>query len=1071
MNQAIEQLINLNKIKTRDIKSRRELWKDKVYYLENNPYWDKNTCWNLPIPSTFHRIQQELKKVVAKQQAEIKNPNCHILEHTSENLVFCFFPDPPVFENLKDFLWTTGNNVWYETEKWERTRLHVVVYAKKEKILAGYMRWLCSAWQGVIHASPLLTTTAPLIPWNMTDYDEVCMCPSVLNASKTVEFTFKLPFKYALWGERKITKKENRDFLESRTDEFTQRLIKNSLITLKEEDETKAELVNLNSYEPWEEVTIGKHDWRFFLIHEIENNENNIPESSHSIKLPLNEWINTIDLGSWLEQMELVKKYSHYAKHISFQFWWKGKPVSPSYPLTDLDLAKMLFIAIGNPAGISYQIKSGRVNVFWRENCSYNYSVNPLLQAKTDLLRDLLIGGLSGIGSVITGGGSLALASMAKSAMGATATYQNRVISSLLDGSGLGMEQMGAWEFALNWKEPLLTMKIEFNNQQFNQYKRERAFKTNGNKWETTDAVAKILNHPGRYRLVTFSSEWDTPDKYFTNLFREGVNLYKENPRENFNPDLLPSFTEVNNLEVDYSRNVAVTVVDFTDTKVEGSDEDIEYDERSWILQKSFLRDTVTGKDYLPELVKSRPTTGGEVNSKKSDLLTKYPEDIWNPNGDYMQAYCDRDIPSHPGGYEGREARTTYTFYDFVSQVGSPYVYTYDTYGSRVVDTKTGYQDVYVNRKGNSEKSGTKSYTYNVTESYKTGTDSNTYYWYYVTPSGSGSEPRNNYISGYPSDGKVSWVSSTTSYKGVYATNTEVISEGVYHERTFAKPAAWKFGAGNQWRSEPIELTKGHQHSCAVYGWSTEGGNGQEKLIFQAEESGEADAWTATLIQNGATWTVEFNKATYITEVKKTVDAWTEQDREAYEEMRKEWQKEQEEQRVRPDFFDTTAEQLKPQPELKLKEQEEQAQEEFQEFLRQQEAARATQQEQLRQRQQEIEAEQKKDRERLASRSRSKRNWKNISLEFTDELQSEWEELGFSYEQAQDWINTGFKVGDAEFVAWLEQNSFSQETILNELNSDDLRQLHETFEGEKKESGERRKPKGKEKGDGGEREN
>ena len=64
-------------------------------------------------------------------------------------------------------------------------------------------------------------------------------------------------------------------------------------------------------------------------------------------------------------------------------------------------------------------------------------------------------------------------------------------------------------------------------------------------------------------------------------MLSEGVSLYKENPRERFDPDLLPSFTEVDNLEVNYSRNVAVTVVDFTDTKVEGSDEDVEYDERS----------------------------------------------------------------------------------------------------------------------------------------------------------------------------------------------------------------------------------------------------------------------------------------------------------------------------------------------------------------------------------------------------------------------------------------------------------------------------------------------------------
>ena len=98
--------------------------------------------------------------------------------------------------------------------------------------------------------------------------------------------------------------------------------------------------------------------------------------------------------------MQLIKKYSHYAKHVSFQFWWKGKPVSPSYPLTDLDLAKMLFIAIGNPAGISYQIKSGRVNVFWRENCSYTYSTDVMAQAKMGLLKDLLIGGLSGTAAV-----------------------------------------------------------------------------------------------------------------------------------------------------------------------------------------------------------------------------------------------------------------------------------------------------------------------------------------------------------------------------------------------------------------------------------------------------------------------------------------------------------------------------------------------------------------------------------------------------------------------------------------------------------------------------------------------
>lgn len=67
------------------------------------------------------------------------------------------------------------------------------------------MKWLCSAWQGVVHNSPLLTITSA--DFNATDYDEICMCPSILDASETVEFAC-LPtepkeefFEYNLCGE------------------------------------------------------------------------------------------------------------------------------------------------------------------------------------------------------------------------------------------------------------------------------------------------------------------------------------------------------------------------------------------------------------------------------------------------------------------------------------------------------------------------------------------------------------------------------------------------------------------------------------------------------------------------------------------------------------------------------------------------------------------------------------------------------------------------------------------------------------------------------------------------------
>src|SRR5947207_7891795 len=57
----------------------------------------------------------------------------------------------------------------------------------------------------VIHNSPLLRITTA--DFNSTDYDEVCMCPSVLDASETMEFAC-LPiepneeyFEYNLCGE------------------------------------------------------------------------------------------------------------------------------------------------------------------------------------------------------------------------------------------------------------------------------------------------------------------------------------------------------------------------------------------------------------------------------------------------------------------------------------------------------------------------------------------------------------------------------------------------------------------------------------------------------------------------------------------------------------------------------------------------------------------------------------------------------------------------------------------------------------------------------------------------------
>ena len=47
-------------------------------------------------------------------------------------------------------------------------------------------------------------------------------------------------------------------------------------------------------------------------------------------------------------------------------------------------------------------------------------------------------------------------------------------------------------------------------------------------------------------------------------------------------------------------------------------------------------------------------------------------------------------------------------------------------------------------------------------------------------------------------------------------------------------------------------------------------------------------------------------------------------------------------------------------------------------------------------------------------------NWENIDSNFTTELQKEWEEQGFNYEQTGWWIGAGLQVSDAKFAHWLK---------------------------------------------------
>ena len=71
-------------------------------------------------------------------------------------------------------------------------------------------------------------------------------------------------------------------------------------------------------------------------------------------------------------------------------------------------------------------------------------------------------------------------------------------------------------------------------------------------------------------------------------------------------------------------------------------------------------------------------------------------------------------------------------------------------------------------------------------------------------------------------------------------------------------------------------------------------------------------------------------------------------------------------------------------------------------------------------------------------------DWKNIHSDFTSQLQKGWEERNFNYEQTKEWINIGLCPNEAEFAAFLSEQGYTTEDVLN--NSDiDIESLREEY--------------------------
>ena len=74
------------------------------------------------------------------------------------------------------------------------------------------------------------------------------------------------------------------------------------------------------------------------------------------------------------------------------------------------------------------------------------------------------------------------------------------------------------------------------------------------------------------------------------------------------------------------------------------------------------------------------------------------------------------------------------------------------------------------------------------------------------------------------------------------------------------------------------------------------------------------------------------------------------------------------------------------------------------------------------------------------------RDWRDIRPDFTPQLINGWKNLGFDYNQTQEWINISLSPTDAEFCAWLRDVVEQEvEDILNHGNVKELRDMFREY--------------------------
>ena len=451
-----------NLLTLQEIHTRTELWKDHIYYISNNPYWNKDYQF-LPLPRRFSEILQEFREEVDKQKASETSEEKRQEAQLRINEIYLEIRK--IIEEAIESEESSGMEFETKEEQQEYEK------NKQEKI----KRWKLGLNKKTISQLRRFSTehfrsskiSRLLEEWEeqrkiLLDRKNICFI--LQDTQDTFQFCYQPPrgnfpaLKDFLWNknniwyettnwqrinhENAIITAKRSHFIHNYSKFFLQGA--NGILhhspkfghkdeicqcpsfvestefkELTSDWQPEYQLFKLNNFQGTSKAYLYNSKGKYPVFHTLDVSPVEVDDFLHADVRPTSFFLlpsfynrgiysaETFEakftgLDEWIKnaKMERGSSYEHLLKHVNVNYFWGSKKIHES-TLDEMNLEKGFKIIVrANPAGIMYKFESNKVLFRYSEDLTFTLDADQLERAS----RNFLVKGVTGALKFITGG-------------------------------------------------------------------------------------------------------------------------------------------------------------------------------------------------------------------------------------------------------------------------------------------------------------------------------------------------------------------------------------------------------------------------------------------------------------------------------------------------------------------------------------------------------------------------------------------------------------------------------------------------------------------------------------------